>query len=114
MDDPALLLAWERLTGQILDRTMDFPKAVRFTFSSRIDSLALDILASLTRARWAAVAEKRRHLLAANEHLAVLRTMVRLSHERGYLKTPHLPVLAEGLDDAGRQLGGWLRALGEP
>ena len=33
----------ERTLGDLLDRTQKFPKHVRFTFSSRIDNMALDI-----------------------------------------------------------------------
>ena len=40
---PVLFTSWERTTGEILDRTMRFPKSVRFTFSVRIDNLALEV-----------------------------------------------------------------------
>ena len=51
-DVPQLVVHWERSLGDLLDRTASFPKSVRFTFASRIDGLALDILEALVRARW--------------------------------------------------------------
>ncbi len=36
---PALFTLWEEVIDDLLDRTMRFPKAVRFTFSARIAGL---------------------------------------------------------------------------
>ncbi|MSP55963.1 MAG: group II intron reverse transcriptase/maturase, partial [Myxococcales bacterium] len=49
--EPALLVLWERLVGDLLDRTAKFPKAVRFTFAARIDGIALDFLERIAEAR---------------------------------------------------------------
>ena len=48
-----VLVEWERTVGEILDRTARFPKVVRFTFSQRVDGLALDVLQGLVEARYA-------------------------------------------------------------
>ena len=58
---------------------------VRFTFSTRIDNLALDILERPVRARYAPVARRCTLLAAADASLAVLRVLVRLCYDRRFL-----------------------------
>ncbi len=38
-----VLVRWEHLVGELLDRTQRFPKAVRFTFAGRIDNAVLSV-----------------------------------------------------------------------
>lgn len=111
LDAPVLVVHWERVLGDLLDRTARFPKAVRFTFASRMDGLALDILDRLVRARFAPVAQRRELLAQADSHLAVLRALARLAFERKYLDRGGLEHVARGLDEAGRMLGGWRASL---
>ena len=111
LDEPALLVHWERTLGDLLDRTQKFPKSVRFTFSTRIDNLSLDILDRLVRARFAPISDRRTHLAEADASLAVLRVLVRLSHDRHYLDRGGLEHVARNLDEAGRMLGGWREHL---
>ena len=106
-DVPVILVLWERVLGQLLDRTQRFPKSVRFTFSSRIDNLGLDLLEQLVQARWAPPAGKAAHLLEADLCLARLRVLLRLSHQRRYLDSRGYEHLARELDAVGRQLGSW-------
>jgi hypothetical protein len=49
---------------------------------------------------------------AADEHLIVLRTYLRLAHGRGRLDEDQLLFALERADNIGRQIGGWLRSLG--
>jgi hypothetical protein len=106
-DVPVILVRWEATLGELLDRTLRFPKAVRFTFASRIDNLGLDLLDQLVQARWAQPAHKAAHLREADIYLARLRALLRLSHQRRYLDTRGYEHLARELDEVGRQLGGW-------
>ena len=106
-ETPPLVLFMGQLTGEILDATQRFPKAVRFTFSSRIDGLALDMLLRLVEARYR---RPRLELLrAANLALEQLRVLMRLSHDRRYLPSRTFERLASRIDEGGRMLGGWLR-----
>lgn len=109
---PRMLVAWERFVGDLLDRTAQFPKSARFTFASRLDARALDTLECLVRARFASREERLVALAAADEHLAVLRVLLRLSFERRYLAAGPFEALVRSLDEAGRMLGGWRRHLG--
>lgn len=110
-DEPALLVLWERVVGDLLDRTARFPKAVRFTFASRIDNLALDILEQLAEARWAPLDRRRELLLRADLCLVRLGVLLRLAHDRRYLDTGGFEHVVRATDEAGRMLGGWRKHL---
>ena len=109
---PVLFAAWEETTGDILDRTQRFPKAVRFTFASRIDGLALDVLELVVEARFARRGHKRDALLAIDRALAKLRVLLRLAFERRYLDRRGFEHVVRRVDEAGRMVGGWLAQQG--
>ncbi len=69
VDEPALGVLWERVVGDLLDRTAKFPKVVRFTFAGRIDGIVLDFLERLAEARWAPAPRKRVLLAEADRML---------------------------------------------
>lgn len=106
-DELPIFVLWESVLGEILDRTVRFPKAVRFTFGQRIDHLALDVLQALVRARYAR--PKGEPLREASLSLEQLRVLCRVAHDRAYLDHGAFEHLARRLDEAGRMLGGWLR-----
>ena len=108
--EPALFTHWERTVGEILDRTMKFPRSVRFTFTSRIDNAALDILERIVDARYARASETEPHLRDADARLTRLRVLLRLSTDRGYLSRRAYGHLMHRIDEAGRMLGGWRAA----
>ena len=110
VEAPALVLLWESVLGDLLDRTARFPKVVRFTFANRIENLALDVLEDLVAARYAPKGEALGPLQRADGRLARLRVLVRLAHGRRYLDHRGYEHVSRGLDEAGRMLGGWRRA----
>ena len=105
---PPLFVLWEEMLDDLLDRTLKFPKAVRFTFAGRIDGLALDIFERIVEARYAPAGVKREALRHADLSLAKLRVLLRLAHKRRYLDHRGYQHVAERLDEAGRMIGGWL------
>ena len=105
---PPLFVLWEEMLDDLLDRTLKFPKAVRFTFAGRIDGLALDIFERIVEARYAPAGVKREALRHADLSLAKLRVLLRLAHKRRYLDHRGYEHVAERLDEAGRMIGGWL------
>lgn len=111
MDEPALLVHWERVVGEVLDRTAQFPRSQRFTFAARLDGRTLDILEALAAARFAKLDERRALLAQADRDLAVLRVLLRVSHDRRLLSRKQLEHLSRLLDEAGRMLGGWRQHL---
>lgn len=111
MDEPALLVLWESVTGDILSRTALFPRSARFSFARRIEDRTLDVLECLAGARFAPRAHRSELLLRADEHLSVLRVLLRVSHSRKLLSTGALEHLARRLAEAGAMLGGWRQHL---
>lgn len=107
MDESVLVVRWQQVVGDLLDRTARFPKVVRFTFAARIDNLALDILEELVEARYASGGAKQAALRRADGRLARLRVLVRLAHDWRYLDHRGYEHVSGGLDEAGRMLGGW-------
>ena len=110
-DMPVLQVLWEEVLGEILDRTQRFPKAVRFTFASRVDNVALDLLDLLVRARFAAPGVKVDLLREVDTDLARLRVLLRLSHARRYLDGKGYEFLSRRIDEAGRMAGGWRKEV---
>ncbi len=111
-DQPTLIVHWEAVVGRLLDRTADFPRAHRHTFGQRLENLALDVHGALVRARWSPRDDRRRLLADADMTMAVLRAVLRLAFERRYIAPGPYEALVREVDEAGRQLGGWRRALG--
>lgn len=109
---PVLFTAWEQTAGEILDRTLKFPKSVRFTFSSRIDNLVLDVLEGIVQARYAPARTKREALRDIDLALAKLRVLLRLSFDRRYLDRRGFEHVIARVDEAGRMVGGWMAQQG--
>ncbi|MBI4800965.1 MAG: diversity-generating retroelement protein Avd [Elusimicrobia bacterium] len=107
-----LFVHWEKTLKDILLRTGKFPKRVRFTLSSRIDNLALDVLEGIIEARYAK--DKSAVLARANLHLEKLRVLLRISHEERHLDHKGFEFMACNIDEAGRMIGGWLRSRSSP
>ncbi|MBI4368902.1 MAG: diversity-generating retroelement protein Avd [Elusimicrobia bacterium] len=103
-----LFVHWEKTLKDVLSRTQKFPKRVRFTFSSRIDNLALDILEKIVEARY--TRDKTVTLVQASLLLEKLRVLFRISHEEKYLDHKGFEQVARNIDEAGKMLGGWIRS----
>lgn len=112
VDGPVVLVHWERCLGDLLDRTHRFPKNIRFTFTSRVDNLALDILERLVSARYASLARRKLLLSEADDALARLRVLLRICYNRHYLDSGSFEHICRNLDETGKMLGGWRRMLG--
>jgi hypothetical protein len=104
---PEVLLQWERVVEDLLERTASFPRSVRFTFSSRLDGLALDVYERLIEARY--TPRPVETLRQVNLLLEKLRLLLRLSYRRRYLSEGGLRCLIEGVEQTGRMVGGWLK-----
>ena len=105
-----LFVHWEKTLKDILLRTQKFPKRVRFTFSSRLDNLALDILEKIVEARYSR--DKSTTLAQTSLLLEKLRVLLRISHEEKYLDHKGFEHVCRNIDEAGRMLDGWIRNRG--
>lgn len=105
--DLPLFDLWTRVLAWLLTHTEKFPKSIRFTFSSRIDNLALDILESIIEARYSR--HKLEKLKSININLEKLRVLLRICHDSGYLDHRAYEYAAIQLWEAGKMVGGWLK-----
>ncbi|MCC5838841.1 MAG: diversity-generating retroelement protein Avd [Opitutales bacterium] len=102
---PPVYTVWEEFLGWTLERTVDIPKAQRFSFGQRIDAHTLDVLELIVEALF--VREKTVLLDAINRKLEVLRVLWRLVQKRGWISLRQLHFVQEKIDEAGRMVGGW-------
>ena len=108
MNNPVpLFLHWTGFLKWVLQKTGKFPKNVRFTLSSRIDNLALDVLEEVI------VAQYEKDRLPALRRISIsidkLRVLLRICHELGHLDHKGYEYAARNLDEAGRMTGGWVK-----
>ena len=112
-DELPLFEHWYKVLGDLLDRTAKFPKHARFTFTTRVDNLVLDVLEAVVEARFAGAGRKGAVLREADVKLAKLWILLRLCHARRYLGGRGYEHLMRGIDEAGRMVGGWRRQQAE-
>ena len=95
------LLSW------LLPVTNNFPRAHRFTVTSRLLNAAFDLRERLEAANLRRGRERQEQLLLADEALARLRLYLRLAARWGWLKAGQYEHAAGMVAEVGRLLGGW-------
>ena len=105
--DLPIFVKWIDFLKWLLKTTEKFPKKVRFTFSSRINNLALDMVEELVCARY--TKHKIENLRRANLILEKLRILLRISYEERFLAPASYKIGAHSLHEIGKMLGGWLK-----
>lgn len=105
--DLPIFIKWIDFLKWLLKTTEKFPKKVRFTFSSRINNLALDMVEELVEARYTKY--KIENLRRANLTVEKLRILLRISYEEKYLAHAAYKLGAHSLYEIGKMLGGWLK-----
>jgi hypothetical protein len=98
------LLSW------LLPVTNNFPRAHRFTLTSRLLSAAFDLRERLEAANLRRGRARQEQLLLADEALARLRLYLRLAARWGWLKAGQYEHVAGMVAEVGRLLGGWQKA----
>ncbi len=101
---------WTDLLLWLLPQTDHFPRKVRFTLTTRIDNLALDVLDDLTIAAYTGPG-KREVLDRTNLRLTRLRVMLRMARDLGHMPRGKHEDALRAIDTVGRMLGGWRRSL---
>ena len=86
-----------------------FPRSQKFLLGDRIQATALDVVERLVAAAYTRA--RRDKLLAANLGNEKLRLLFRLATEMNYLDTRRYEHAARSLDDVGRLVCGWLKAV---
>lgn len=106
-DDLPIFVKWLDFLEWLLPVTERFPKRVRFTFSERINQLALDIVEDLIEARY--TRDKQVHLRRANLRLEKIRVLLRLSNKLQFLDHKRYEYAMKHINEVGKMLGGWLK-----
>ena len=83
------------------------PKKSRFTYSNRMNNLALDLIEDLVEARYSR--NKTSVLKSANLRLEKLRVLFRICHESKLISNDSYKHAAYSLNEVGKMLGGWLK-----
>lgn len=102
-----IFIAWLDLLKWLLNTTEKFPKKTRFTFSDRINNLALDVVEDLVEARY--TKNKRENLKKVNIKIEKLRILMRICYEERLVSHESYKHFSVSINEIGRMVGGWLK-----
>ncbi len=102
------LTLWLEFLEWLLPTTEKFPKKARFTLTTRIDNLALDVSMTLTEAQYTKTPGS--HVRQANLLLTKLRILLRIAHKLAFLPHSQYEHASRKIDEVGRMLGAWGKA----
>ncbi|NUM37202.1 MAG: diversity-generating retroelement protein Avd [Candidatus Brocadiae bacterium] len=108
-EDLPVLNAWSDFLDWFFDTLDRFPKKVRFTLTTRLLNLSLDVLEDLIDAKYTSKQEKVLLLNAANRKIEKLRVLSRLCLKKQIFQPRDYERMAKELQFAGAQVGGWLK-----
>ncbi|MDX1968997.1 MAG: four helix bundle protein [Planctomycetaceae bacterium] len=91
----------------LLRHTQRFPKHLRATYTSRLETLAFDFEEALLMANVARGSQRRTILSLADGKLLCLRMFLRYATDLELLGGHQVKFAAESLDELGRLLGAW-------
>jgi len=96
----------------LLNHTGKFPKSFRFSIAAKMENAILDFIQATTVANMRK--DKLPLLRQADETLARLRLLFRLSYEMRFVNLQSYEYGSKSLAELGRLLGGWLKNPGAP
>lgn len=88
-----------------------FPKKSRYTLGDKIDTRFLNILELISIAAYQTPAEKLSTLDRAIMGVDVLKFLLRVAWELHILDDKKYSILSDGIQEIGRQIGGWKKGL---
>ena len=106
-EDLDIFVRWERFLLWLFTTTEKFPKRVRFTFSGRIDNLALDVLEKIIEAAYSR--RKKELLVRVNLDIEKLRVLLRICHRQRFVSDKSFEYAVRELHEMGKMVGGWLK-----
>lgn len=95
----------------LLPQANKFPRAYRFTLAERVQRRALDFQETLIAAGTRKGGERAALLRDADTQLAQLRQTLRLCHDLNLMTLGQYEHCATMLNELGRLLGGWQKAM---
>lgn len=102
---PPLFVFWYDFSKWLFNKTEKFPKKVRFSFSNRIDNLALDVIEGIIEARYSG--KKKDILRRIDLDIEKIRILLRMCHDLQYLDTKGYEFASRKINEAGKMVGGW-------
>ena len=107
-----VLQRWEDFAAWFLRHTSRWPRSLRFPLVQRLHEGVLEVADALVVARYQR--EEREALLrGANLRLERMRLLLRLARSQGVVPARSFERAQRGLDETGRMIHGWRRALSE-
>ena len=97
------------LVRELTRRTAKFPRDYKFLLGDRILVAAYEMFDLLLEAKY--TRDKLSRIDTANLRLERLRFQARLAHDERLLSTHQYEVVARLIDEVGRLVGGWRRAV---
>lgn len=88
-----------------------FPKKSRYTLGDKIDNRFISVLELLQLASYQSIPEKMPTLARALAGVDTLKFLLRLAWELRALDSKKYADLSEGLQETGKQIGGWKKGL---
>lgn len=88
-----------------------FPKKSRYTLGDKIDTRFLNVLELISIATYQSKEEKLNTLNRAIMGIDVLKFLLRVAWELKILDDKKYTKLSEGIQEIGRQVGGWRKGL---
>jgi len=107
IEDLPIFVKWLDFLKWLLTTTEKFPKKVKYTFSDRLNTLALDMLEELVEARYSR--NKWEFLRRCNLRIEKLRVLLRISYESRFLSHDAYKHSMYGLNEIGKMVGGWMK-----
>ncbi|MCB0839702.1 MAG: diversity-generating retroelement protein Avd [Bacteroidetes bacterium] len=102
-----VFIKWYKTLDWILDRCEKMPKHVRFSISSRVAGIALDVQEKIIEAIYRK--ERKEILSSINLDLEKLRVFFRIIFERRYISEKQYAFISNEINETGRMIGGWMR-----
>jgi len=109
-EDLPVFVKWSEILKWILLTTEKFPKKSRFTFSTRIDNLSLDIVEQLIEARYSSETRKK-SLNQCNLNLEKLRILFRFAYELKFISEKQYEFITREINNVGSMIGGWIKGV---
>ncbi len=89
----------------------NFPKDSRYTLGAKIDSLFLEVIELIIKASYSDKTEKLVSLKSASLKLDLLKFFLQITWEIKSFDNKKYILLSEKLDEIGKMLGGWIKAI---
>ena len=107
LNDYPIFQKWYTTLNWILDKVESFPKSVRFTITTKISNISIEILELIIEMIYNK--SKRNFLLNINLKLEKLRIFFRLTKDRTYLSIKQYEFIIRNIDEVGRMVGGMMK-----